>query len=155
MKRNSSSDPDTALDEFFRVREMSPDDFATRTLTAARSQARRARTLRFTAWTSGLAASLALLLGLSLWQRAGQPPEMVSAPAVTELAAVSEKRKPGPITGSSANDLTLALEEALSRANLAFYGQALALDSLLADARALTDEENRDTLDFLILLAGN
>lgn len=146
---DGSSDPDAALDEFFRVQALAPDDFASRTIVAARADARRKRTIRFRAWTSGLAASFALLLGLVLWQDAGEEPGLKMAAPPAEVLPASPSPSP------SAEDLTLALHEAISRQDVVFYGQALALEDLLADTRALTEEESRDTLDFLILLAGN
>lgn len=158
MKPNSShdpsSDPDAALDEFFRLREMASDDFASRTLAAAKAKARRAQVIRFSAWTSAAAAGLVFLMGLNLWVPASRPAEVVSAPASTPTA-------PNPAGGetapplSSADELTLALHAAVSGQDAVFYGRALALEDLLEETAALTEEDNRETLDYLILLAGN
>jgi hypothetical protein len=158
MKSNSSQgsspDPDTALDAFFKLREMTPDDFASRTIAAARTKARQGKLIRFSAWTGGLAASLALLLGLNLWNSADQMPGLTAtSTGVTEVAVASDR--PANTARSSAAELTWALQEAVTRSDIAFYGQALALDALLAEAGALTEEDSRDTLDFLILLAGS
>lgn len=152
--RDGSSDPDDALDDFFRVRPMAPDDFARRTIAATQAKARRARAIRYGAWTSGLAASFALLLGLAQWQ-GGHPDERLASAPETAAETAVRARPSTPADHSAANELTLALHEAVSRQEVIFYGQALALEALLADTRALTEEEGRETLDLLILLAGS
>jgi hypothetical protein len=156
MKPTSShdrfSDPDPALDELFRVREMAPGDFAARTLAAARVRRRQARIVRFTAWSGGLAACLALVLGLALLRPAAEHGGMAVGPAETPAVAKTQDPDRAP---TSADELTAALYASFSTDDVVFYAQARALEALLADAISLSDEENHMTLDFLLLLAQN
>lgn len=155
MNHHSFHDPlsesDPALDELFRLRELAPHDFAERTVKAARAKQRRARVVRLSAWTSGLAASIALLLGVGVWQSSFEQPELA---AISEPAA-GEEELPRGTQAVSAEELTAMLYASLPEDDVVFYGHAQALEDLLAEAGALTDEENLETLDFLILLAHN
>lgn len=164
-----SSDPDTALDEFFRVREMATDEFAQRTLAAARKRRRRAQVVQLTAWASGVAACLALAFGLTLSRTATDEPAMAVAQEESDPAKMApEPPKPPELTAtlnallatpppapSTAEELTAELDAALARDNTVLYGQARELEDLLAEAQVLYEEEDRATLDFLILLAEN
>lgn len=149
---DEASNPDAAFNACFRVRPMASEDFARRTLEAVRARKRRARVIRFSLLGGGMAASFALLLGSAFWSGAVHEPAVASAPAAAEAAT-------GPVVlgrngPSSADELTVALHEAISKKDVVFYGQALALEALLANTEALTEEESRETLDFLFLVAG-
>lgn len=158
-----SSDQEPILDDFFRMQDLAPADFATRTLAAVRAgrRRRRARIFQIGGWTTALAASLALLVGLTL-SRPTAEPEMAgadAAPAVEIAAAVDtdpREAAPSPVRGQSAQDLNDLLYAALSETDqLLHYGHASELEVLLEEAIALADDESLYTLDMLILLAGN
>lgn len=163
MTRHASNDPhsdaEDSLDELFRVREMAPADFAERTLAAVRAKRRRMKVLRFTAWSTSLAACMALLLGLGMWRSAADQPGLTAtvspaleSPAQLQSAAEGELADL-PQQPTTAEELTAALYAAFSQDDVIFYAQARTLESLLTEAVALSEEENELTLDYLIVLA--
>lgn len=114
---------DEILDELFQQKPLGGDHFLLRTLEAVREDARVRRARRLRRLVAGASALAAsVAFAFSLWQTPG-----------AEEIQVAEKAVP-------------------SEADVVLYGEMLALESLLEPADVFALEENRQTLDFLILL---
>lgn len=152
-------DQEDFLTPHFLIRDLAPPDFAARTLAAVRKsrKRRRARLHRLGSWGLGVAASLALGLGLHLADPTTEPEWAADKPwgeiEVTAFAPVLNPEQK-PETMNAAQYLNDLLYTALSGTEQAvLYGQAAELDTLLEEAIALADDESLYTLDMLILLA--
>ncbi len=169
---DGSREPDAVIDRFFEIRDLAPDDFTNRTFAAVQAKARRDRVIRRTAWSLAAAATFAVIAGLRFSQPAAEGPELAAsgaadyggqrAPSATAqpeaslayaYAAAAETEVAG--VPPTVEELTLALHAAVDGRDAIFYGGAVALEQLLSDAVLLTEGENSETLDFLILLAEN
>jgi|GEM_PF-5432243 len=121
------SESDAVVDRLLQQRELGGEFFVQRTLDAVRRDTALRRQTRRR--RSFIYAASGLAAGLALMAGLWQTP---------------------------AHDYTLqTVDGGLSPDEAALYGEMLALEDLLTDARTLAHEENQQTLDFLIFLALN
>ena len=129
MTQPAQSKEDEILDELLSPKNLGGPIFVEKTMTAIRQDIRRRRTQQIRAWIgSSVAVAASLFLTLALWQ--------------TPQSASSKFANASP-------------EDPVLAADAAFYEEMLALESLLQPADALAEEENRQTLNFLIALTQN
>ncbi len=129
MTQPADSREDEILDELLKPKSLGGPIFVEKTMSAIRADARHRRANRLRAWMAGAGAMAASLLFVATLSKSPQTLDPALASAYGQNPELE--------------------------AEAALYAEMLALESLLQPADVLAEEENQQTLNFLIALTSN